>query len=154
VVGRTRHCAGIRQRTRERNHEKLVCHGINDCPHDALQVIPSCYPSVNEICESGIEEQACCEVREVVQDEVGYYWCGQETREREDVGDCVYVFVFFRFRSRCAEGTMEGQLGKDRNVRTRRSGKSRRESSTEGHGLWSGGEGLNSQSCQRPSALC
>jgi hypothetical protein len=39
-----------------------------------------------------------------VEDEVGYYWCSDETGEGEDVGDCVDVFVFFGFGSGGAEG--------------------------------------------------
>ena len=89
----TRHPPLDRQTNRQNRHQGLIRHRIDDRPHHRLQLEAPGNPSVDEIGDAGIGEEAHGPGVLVVQDEIADDGGGEEAGEGEEVGDGVDVFV-------------------------------------------------------------
>ena len=74
-------------------HQGLVCHWINDGPHDRLQLPFPRYPSVDQVRDGGVDEENQGRQMLFMNDEIADDGGGEQAREGEDVGDRINVFM-------------------------------------------------------------
>lgn len=90
---RTRQRALGGQRNRQRRHEQLVRHGVDDRPDDGPPVPLPRDPPVEQVRDARVREQAQGPRVLVLEDEVADNGRGGDAREGEHVGEVVKVLV-------------------------------------------------------------
>ena len=74
-------------------HQGLVRHGVDDCSDNGFAVPASRNPAIEKVGHAGIGKEAHGPGMCVVEDQVADDGSGDESRERQEIRDRVYIFV-------------------------------------------------------------
>lgn len=83
---RTRQSSLNGQANHQDGHEDLVGHGVDHASDDGLEVPSPSDPSIDQIGDAGVGEEADCPGMLIMQNEIGDDGGGDEAGEGEDVG--------------------------------------------------------------------